>query len=61
MLKFYVRHGMVVQKIHEIISFKQSRWLESYISFNTQKRNKAKLNSKKTSLNCLLTLLLVNF
>ena len=42
MLKFYARHGMVVEKIHEIISFKQSKWLESYISFNTQKRNKAK-------------------
>ena len=42
MLKFYVRHGMVVEKIHEIISFKQSKWLESYISFKTQKRNKAK-------------------
>ena len=41
-LKFYVRHGMVVEKNHEIISFKQSKWLESFISFNTQKRNKAK-------------------
>ena len=47
MLKFYVRHGMVVQKIHEIISFKQSKWLESYISFNTQKRNKAKNDFEK--------------
>ena len=27
MVKFYVRHGMVVEKIHEIISFKQSKWL----------------------------------
>ena len=61
MLKFYVRHGMIVEKIHEIISFKQNRWLEKYISFNTQNRNKAKKISKKTSLNCLLTLLLVNF
>ena len=42
MLKFYVTHGMVVEKIHEIISFKQSKWLERYISFNTQKRNEAK-------------------
>ena len=42
MLKFYVRHGMVVEKIHENISFKQSKWLERYISFNIQKRNKAK-------------------
>ena len=24
MLKFYARHAMVVEKIHEIISFKQS-------------------------------------
>ena len=28
MLKFYNRHGMIVDKIHEIISFKQSKWLE---------------------------------
>ena len=39
MLKVFVRHGMIVDKIHEIISFKQSKWLEKYISFNTQKRN----------------------
>ena len=42
MLKVYVRHGMIVEKIHERITFKQSRWLEGYISFNAQKRNKAK-------------------
>ena len=42
MLKFYIRHGMIVEKVHALISFKQSRWLEKYISFNTQKRNKAK-------------------
>ena len=41
MLKFYVIHGMVVEKIHEIISFKQSRWLEKYINLKIQKRNKA--------------------
>ena len=47
MLKFYVRHGMIVEKIHEIISFKQSKWLECYISSNTQKRNKAKNDFEK--------------
>ena len=47
MLKNYVRHGMVVEKIHEIFSFKQSKWLEKYISFNTQKRNKAKNDFEK--------------
>ena len=25
MLKFYVRHGMVVDKVHEIISFEQNK------------------------------------
>ena len=41
MLKFYVRHGMIVDKVHEIISFEQSKWLEKYMNFNTQKRNQA--------------------
>ena len=41
MLKFYIRHGMIVDKVHNIFSFRQSRWLENYIKFNTQKRNKA--------------------
>ena len=41
MLKFYLRHGMIVDKVHNIISFKQSRWLEKYKNFNTQKRNQA--------------------
>ena len=47
MSKLYVRHGMVVEKIHERISFKQSKWLEKYINFNTQKRNKAKNEFEK--------------
>ena len=47
MLKFYVRHGMIVDKVHNIISFKQSKWLEEYITFNTQKRNKAKNDFEK--------------
>ena len=47
MLKFYVRQGMIVEKIHEIISFKQSRWLKKYISFNTQQRNRAKNDFEK--------------
>ena len=47
MLIFYIRHGMIVDKVHNIISFKQNRWLEKYISFNTQKRNKAKNDFEK--------------
>ena len=38
---------MVVEKIHEIFPFKQSKWLEKYISFNTQKRSRAKNDFEK--------------
>ena len=41
MLNYYIRHGMIVDKVHDIISFRQSRWLEKYINFNTQKRNES--------------------
>ena len=38
---------MIIEKIHENISFKQSGWLEKFISFNTQKRNRAKNDFEK--------------
>ena len=41
LLKFYIRHGMIVDKVHDIISFRQSRWLDKYTNFITQKRNQA--------------------
>ena len=47
MLKFYVRHGMIVDKVHNVISFKQSDWLEKYISINAQNRNNAKNDFQK--------------
>ena len=47
MLKFYIRHGMIVDKVHNIISIKQNKWLEKYNNFNTQKRNKAKNDFEK--------------
>ena len=35
MLKLYIKHGMVVDKVHEILSFKQSNWLEKiYVSIH---------------------------
>ena len=34
MLKFYIKHGMVVDKVHNVISFKQSRWLEKCTTRN---------------------------
>ena len=53
MSKFYVRNGMIVDKVFEIISFKQSRWLESYINFNNQKRHQA-VNDYEKDFNKLL-------
>ena len=41
MLKFYVKHGVIVDKVQEIISFRQSYWLEKYVNFNTQTKNQA--------------------
>ena len=38
---------MIIHKVHEIISFKQSKWLEEYISFNIRKRNRAKNDFEK--------------
>ena len=37
MLKFYVRNGMELVKVHTLNSYKQSKRLEKFISFNTQK------------------------
>ena len=36
-----MRLGMVVIKIHRIISFTQSQWFKPYIDFNSEKRQKA--------------------
>ena len=47
MLKFYVRHGMVIDKVHEIISLKQSMLLEKNISFITQNGIGLETNLKK--------------
>ena len=41
MLKYYIRHGVVVDKNQEITSIEESNWLEKFIAINTQKRNMA--------------------
>ena len=38
---------MKVEKVHNVISFKQSKCLEKYISFFTKKRNQAKNDFEK--------------
>ena len=38
---------MIVDKAHEIISLKQTKWLEKYISFNTKKGSLSKNDFEK--------------
>ena len=46
-LKFYRDHGLIVKKIHAVITFTQSRWMKRYIDFNTEKRKQAKTDFEK--------------
>ena len=40
-LKFYVKQGIVIVRLHRVLQFRQSKWLADYIKFNTDQRLKA--------------------
>ena len=46
-LKFYLQQGMVIDKIHKIIKYRQKAWLKPYIDFNSNKRATAQNNFEK--------------
>ena len=46
-LKFYIRHGIRIVKVHSVYKFKQSPWLAKYINYNTEQRKKAKTEFEK--------------
>ena len=46
-LKFYVKHGLVVKKLHRVCEFSQSKWLGVYIEKNTIMRKQAENDFEK--------------
>ena len=46
-LKQAIDHGLVLEKIHSAIEFKQSAWMREYIDFNMRLRTTAKNDFEK--------------
>lgn len=46
-LQLYTSLGMIIKKIHKILSFQQSPWLKIYIDFNTRQRMMARNDFEK--------------
>ena len=41
-LRFYLKYGLQLVKVHRILKFRQSAWIKPYIDFNTARRQAAK-------------------
>ena len=47
LLQFYLRHGLILRKVHRIVSFEQTDFMKSYIDKNTLLRSQSKTTSEK--------------
>ena len=50
-LQLYLSLGMKLTKIHKVLKFKQSDWMNKFIGFNTEKRMNAANDFVKDFLN----------
>ena len=41
-LQYYIKKGLVLEKINKVMSFTQKPWIKDYIDFNTKKRSQSK-------------------
>ena len=48
-----LRHGLVLERIHRAIEFKQSAWMKEYIDFNTKLRTAAANDFEKDFYNLM--------
>ena len=46
-LKFYLTQGLVLKKIHKVLSFSQDKWMKPYIDLCALQRQNAKTNFQK--------------
>ena len=46
-LKQALNHGLILKKIHRVISFNQDKWWKHYIEMNTKIRQTAKTDFEK--------------
>ena len=51
LLQFYVRLGLRIKKVHRILKFTQSKWLEPYIALNSAMRKKQLTDLNRTTTN----------
>ena len=47
LLKQALNHGLILKKVHRVISFNQKAWMKDYIINNIEERKKADSDFKK--------------